>query len=392
MKGGNAVERVTEIMMRLIGSEIRGAVADKIEEDVLTEEFLASLYKLSKSHDMAHIVGSALAGSGQLPKNEIGKKFEKQTYMAVFRYERLNYEYGQICSVLEKNNITYVPLKGAVIRDYYPRAWMRTSCDIDVLVYEDELEKAVNALCKALSYTADEERHYHDISLFSNSGIHLELHFSILESMDNIDKMLVKVWDHCFPKEEGSYKYLQTNEYFVFHHVAHMAYHFVHGGCGIKPFADLYLLLDKMEFDDGAVQRYCDECGIGKFYAQVKKLAKVWLGGEEHDELTRQMEEYVLLGGVYGSQKNTVAMNQVKRGGRLNYALTRIWVPLDQLKRRYPSLEKHVWLFPFYQVRRWFSILFKGRLLRSFKELKVSGQVTKTESESIGNILEKLEL
>ena len=164
------MERLCEVMMRLIGCEIRGEVAEKLGEDILSEEFLEALYKLSKSHDMAHIVGSALSASGQLPKNDIGKKFEKQTFMSVFRYERLNYEYGQICSVLENNKIAFVPLKGSIVRDYYPKPWMRTSCDIDILVYEDEIEKAVSALCKSLSYTADEERHYHDVSLFSSSG------------------------------------------------------------------------------------------------------------------------------------------------------------------------------------------------------------------------------
>lgn len=386
------MERLCEVMMRLIGCEIRGEVAEKLEENILSEDFFEALYKLSKSHDMAHIVGSALAASGQLPKNEIGKKFEKQTFMSVFRYERLNYEYGQICSVLEKNGISYVPLKGAIVRDCYPKPWMRTSCDIDILVYEDELEKAVNSLCKALSYTAEEERHYHDISLFSNSGIHLELHFSILENMDNIDRMLVKVWDYCHPETEGGYKHIQTNEYFMFHHIAHMSYHFIRGGCGVKPFADLYLLLDKMDFDDEVVRGYCDECGIGKFYAHVKKLARVWFGGEEHDELTRQMEEYLLSGGVYGSQKNTVVVNQVKRGGKLKYALSRIWMPTEQLKLKYPSLGNHRWLMPFYQVRRWFAVLFGGRLKKSVNELKVSGDVSETESASIGNILKELEL
>lgn len=386
------MEKLCEVMMHLIGCEIRGEVAEKLGDDILSDEFLTALYKLSKSHDMAHVVGSALAASGQLPQSEIGKKFEKQTFMSVFRYERLNYEYGQICSVLEKNGISYVPLKGSVVRDYYPKPWMRTSCDIDILVYEDEIEKAVSALCKSLSYTADEERHYHDISLFSNSGIHLELHFSILEAMDNIDKMLVKVWEHCRPETDGGYKHLQTNEYFIFHHIAHMSYHFIHGGCGIKPFADLYLLLEKMNFDDSVVQEYCDECGIGKFYTQVKKLARVWFGGEEHDEITRQMEEYLLSGGVYGSKKNTVVVSQVKRGGKLKYMFSRIWMPFEQLKAKYPSLEKHKWLAPFYQIRRWFGVIFRGKLKRSVNELKVSGEITDTESAKIKNILEELEL
>ena len=31
------------------------------------------------------------------------------------------------CAVLEEAKIPYIPLKGTVLRDYYPEAWMRTS-------------------------------------------------------------------------------------------------------------------------------------------------------------------------------------------------------------------------------------------------------------------------
>ena len=171
-----------------------------------------------------------------------------------------------------------------------------------------------------------------------------------------------------------------------------MAYHFVHGGCGVKPFADLYLLLDKMKFDEEEVVRYCEECGIGRFYESAKKLATVWFGDAEHDELTAQMEEFILLGGVYGSQKNIAAVHQVKHGGRFGYVLSRIWLPVESLTRLYPSLEKHKWTMPFYQVRRWFSLIFRGKLKRSVNELKAGGEITAAESDGVENMLKALEL
>ena len=33
-----------------------------------------------------------------------------------------------------------------------------------------------------------------------------------------------------------------TPEYLIFHNVAHMSYHFSHGGLGVRPYIDLYLL------------------------------------------------------------------------------------------------------------------------------------------------------
>ena len=94
-------------------------------------------------------------------------------------------------------------------------------------------------------FSVDSEKNYHDISLFSPDNVHLELHFSIKEAQDNIDGLLSKVWDYCVPTENSSYRYKFTSEYFIFHQTAHMSYHFLNGGCGIKPFIDLFLLNKK---------------------------------------------------------------------------------------------------------------------------------------------------
>lgn len=42
---------------------------------------------------------------------------------------------------------------------------------------------------------------------------------------------------HADPVSE--YEYQERPEFFAYHHLAHMKYHFVHGGCGIRTFLDL---------------------------------------------------------------------------------------------------------------------------------------------------------
>ena len=87
------------------------------------------------------------------------------------------------------------------------------------------------------------------------------------------------------------------------------------------------------------------------------------------------MEEFVLAGGVYGSEKNRIAVGQAREGGKLRYALSRIFLPYHTLKFHYPSLQKHKWLFPFFQVRRWGKLIFLGGARRSAKELQESSQI-----------------
>ena len=48
----------------------------------------------------------------------------------------------EIRTVFEQQKIFFLPLKGAVIRDFNPEAWMRTRSDIDILIREEDYEKA----------------------------------------------------------------------------------------------------------------------------------------------------------------------------------------------------------------------------------------------------------
>lgn len=269
---------------------------------------------------MAHIIASALSKLGIIDNDEISQKFSKQQILAIYRYERLNYDVEQIYEIFEKAKIPFMPLKGAVIRAIYPEPWMRTSCDIDILIKEDDLNRAIDVLKEELGYTSEENRNYHDISLYSPNGVHLELHFSIMENMDSIDKLLCQVWSYSVLADGTEYQYRQTNEYLLFHHIAHMSYHFVSGGCGIKPFLDLHLMQQKMKFDLQKVQELCSICGLQTFYDKVTELTKVWFERKPCDGIILKMQSYILQGGVYGTLENKVTTQQGISGGKFRYA------------------------------------------------------------------------
>ena len=127
-----------------------------------------------------------------------------------------------------------------------------------------------------------------------NSQVHLELHFTLKENAENIDRMLIRAWEYARPAEDGSSKYVFTPEFQIFHVIAHMSHHFLHVHLGIRPFLDLWLLKNKTEYDETVVKAMCSECGILKFYEECFNLAEVWLGRGEHTETTRILEEFCL--------------------------------------------------------------------------------------------------
>ena len=85
-------EQVTRAMFALIRHVVCGAALDEEIKEIITPEILPQLYALSKSHDMAHIVAQGLSDLGLLGEDEISQKFQKQQMLAVYRYQKLNYE------------------------------------------------------------------------------------------------------------------------------------------------------------------------------------------------------------------------------------------------------------------------------------------------------------
>ncbi len=382
---------IKDIFFALLRSQLCGEALSEDIKAAISEQELTRLYRISKIHDIAHIIASALQSNSLLEKDsEIGKKFQKSQVVALLRNEKMKAELSSIKKVFEEDGIEHIPLKGAVIRELYPSDWMRTSCDIDVLVKEDELERAVKVLESKLEYEVRGVRDFHDISLFSKSGVHLELHFNILENSESIDVLLGSAWE--FAVKESNYSYRFTNEFLIFHALAHMSYHFTTGGCGIRPYIDLFLLKKQLEFDESKLEKMCDECGIKKFYEVSSALSDAWFAHGEHDELTRQVEQFILRGGVYGDIESGIAAGNARIGGKFKYAMQRIFQPYDVIKQKYPILKKHKWLTPAYEVRRWFSLLLRGKAARSIKELNTNSSVSQEKVNAMSDLLTKMEL
>lgn len=382
------MEKIIHAMMDLIASEVCGMTIDRSQYE-LTDEELAKLYKLSKSHDLAHLVGDALIKNDLIGDGEIKAKFQKQIMLAVYRYEKINYELGRLRKVLNEAKIPFIPLKGSVLRRYYPEPWMRTSCDIDVLVHEEAVDQAAQIIVDKLGYTY-EKKQYHDISLMSDGGVHLELHHTIKENKANIDALLSECWDYAAPSDD--YECCFTNEFFYFHQIAHASYHFLHGGCGVRPILDLYLLQRKMPFDSTVLDEMLERSGIKKFFEAAKALSEVWFGSGEHIDVTRRMEDYLLRGGVYGSTANSMAVGQQKEKGRLGYIINRIWLPYELLCITYPRLKGRKYLQLFYEIKRWLRIFNPEARTHKKRELDAIKNLSAKHKSDVNCMLNELGL
>ena len=132
--------------------------------------------------------------------------------------------------------------------------------------------------------------------------------------------------------------------------------------------------------------------GLDAFSMASEKLSQVWFECAQGDDVTEQMERYLLGGGVYGTTENRVSVQQIKKGGKIRYALSRIWLPYDTLKFYYPRLNGKRILLPFFEVRRWFKLLFCGGIRRSTHELKVNSTISKETQNDTKKLLDSVHL
>ena len=118
--------------------------------------------------------------------------------------------------------------------------------------------------------------------------------------------------------------------------------------------------------------------GMVEFEAKNRSLAQHLFSGETLTEDDREMLEYILSSGVYGTLDHRVENKMRRKGlGKLRYALDRFLVPVSRKNKSYigyantyPLFYRHrilLPLLPFYRVIRG---LKNGKLNAEVKALK----------------------
>jgi len=333
---------------------------------------LKNLYRISFSYDLMQIAYYALKKNNTVNDGTYYPLIFEGYIQAISRAENLSYDLTRVRDALNGGKVPFIALKGAVMRELYREDFYRTCSDVDVLIKKEDVDKADRILTKNLSFKF-RGGSGHDRLYRSPSGTNLELHFTLLEEgmAGNSFEVLNSVWDNSFQADTG--EFIMSEGFFYLFHVAHMAKHFENGTLGIRPFIDLYILNQKgyREQAKGLIEK----AGLEKFTDCVEKLSRVWFDGEVHDELTQKTEGFILDGGAFGNPETKMAVNTRRAGGGRKYILSRIFLPYRKLKSYYPKLEKHKWLMPYYEVKRWFRLLFKGKRRVAVRDLKLAGSV-----------------
>lgn len=302
-------------------------------------------------------------------KEAMGKAMRKQI---IFDLER-----QKLLQALEENGIWYLPLKGAVLKDYYPVTAMREMSDNDILCDPDK-KAQIKQIMESTGFTCNDfGKTNHDV--YQKDVLVFEIHSTLFNTMD-----FPAIYEYFLPvkerlvREDGSrFGYRMTAEDFYIYLICHMYKHYAKAGTGLRSLLDIYVYNKKagQSLDREIVSRALGSLGIDTFEQKTRALAeKVFsfseMSGDEQGELA-----YYIDSNCYGNSKNMAAFrlhNDDSKQAKRRYYFRRIFPDEAFLKNVYPTVYRHRFLYPFLVVYRPFKGVFTKRkkLLKEYKSIK----------------------
>lgn len=383
------MDDTAEVFIKLLRCAVTGSDAD-IDYKGVT---YGRLFELAMRHSLAHIMYYELKKREALPTNEEMRRELERHWLSARRQVALRlFAISGIEKIFGENGVPFILLKGAHMTKLYPKPWMRSSADVDVLVKPCDLERAAELLINA-GLQKDSECGHH-LGFVFKEGFYTELHFSLIDEgvLPRAEKILSNIWDYAAPREGFAYEYVLSDEAFYFYHTAHMAVHFKLGGCGVRTVLDLWLLNNRTGFDAEKRGRLLSQGGLGAFESRIKQLSEIWFSGAQNDGSLDDLASFIMDGGIYGTLKQNAEAGRTAKGGKFSYYVNRLFMPYSNMKHNYPILKKVPVLLPVCWAARWFKLLEPERRKRIGREIGYTEGITNSDKERLSQLFSELEI
>ena len=334
---------------------------EKPKKSFLKHLNLDELFTVCQEHILTACAAYALESAGIKDR-----QFTQAKEKALRKNILLDVERNRIFSRFEKEKIRYMPLKGSVIKNWYPKLGMRQMSDNDIL-YDAKYREKVREIMLDSGFSCEHFGRGNDDAYFKPPVCNFEMHNELFNELNNekfnryyldIEKMLIK-------DEDNGYGYHFSNEDFYIYITAHEHKHFVSGGTGVRCLADRYIILKKYgkSLNWEYILKELKKLGIADYEHQSRKLALKIFKRQELTEKEQKLLNYHIFSGTYGNIENKVK-NGIKnygKGSKTKYILRRIFPPMQQIKVRDNFFYRHKWLIPVLLVYRPFRGLFTKR-------------------------------
>lgn len=340
---------------------------------------LEAVLRLAKSHMLTVVAAFALEKTISLPVPWRDAKATSIRRMIIFDSER-----AKVLRALDEDGIWYLPLKGIILKNCYPKAAMREMADNDILCDSNRMADVKNNMI-GLGYYVQSFGHG-NVDVYNKGNLSFEIHKTLffLNLFPLFDVYYGNLKDRLIKDDDNRFGYHMRDEDFYIYLLCHMYKHYEDFGLGLRSLLDVYVFCKQKE-------QLLDWEYIGN------ELEKLEIKGMEHDMRTlalkifsfRSLSEsewaqisYFIDSGCHGSFSTFFSRklnNDDSKKAKIRYAFSRIFPDADYLKVYYPTVYRHRILYPFLVLCRPIKGLLKKpkELSSEYKNLK---QYRKKES------------
>ncbi len=310
------------------------------------------LLQAAKRHTMTACVAYALECVG-IQEHSFTQEKEK----AIRKNILLDAERKKILQCLEKEKIWYLPLKGAILKDWYPKIGMRQMSDNDILC-DSSFRSKIKELMLAMGFTCAHFGISNDDAYFKPPIYNFEMHNALFTSVqgEKLYSYYQNVKEKLIKDENNSYGYHFKNEDFYIYLTAHEYKHFCEGGIGIRSLVDAYVFMKKFQdtLDWNYLEAELAKLNLVEYEQRRRILAKKLFLHEILTEEEQKMLNYYVDSNTYGILEHKVENNlkKIGKGSKAKYLFYRFFLPMEQVKNYWNFFYRHKWLLPVLWIYR----------------------------------------
>lgn len=353
------MEKVQKTTIDLIRYVLTGNVPE-VDTDVDFE----ALYSFSKSHGTECMVFDALKSLNIEIPQEVAEKFEN-AYLTCVMVDTLQTEaLRELSEAFENAEIDHVPLKGSVVKYLYPMPHYRKSGDIDILIKPEDEEKAEKVMSE-LGYKVEAGWNEHDVhaTFKKEPCIEAEIHNRLVSTYERSNSLCGAVWDQASLKSECLHTYKLKDEFLFVYLLAHMCKHLYYGGAGIRLAADLFVLKQRLAFDEKKLEMLIEKAELCELNEMLAPLVSSWFECEKDLEgSSKTLESIICQSGNFGTaelREEILASDSVM--GKLSRFRRQVFPTSEWLKMRYKKLSDKKYPLIFMWAYSWGFILKEKR-------------------------------
>ncbi len=345
----NAILMLDLAICAIKGEKPRATMVENID--------LAQLFEVCQEHILTACVAYALESV-----DIMDSQFQQAKAKAIRKNILFDAERKKILERLEQEHIWYMPLKGAILKDWYPKLGMRQMSDNDILC-DAAYRARIKEVMLDLGFTCKHFQKGNDDAYYKPPVCNFEMHselFNIAQSgtmqayYDNVKTKLIK-------DNDSQYGYHFGIEDFYLYLTAHELKHFSHGGIGVRTLVDTYVIINKYgnDFNWDYLNSELQKLKMADFEKQNRELSMKLFSRVAISKEDEELLDYYIFSGTYGTIENVVnnKLECLGNGSKFKYIFQRLFPSMDQIQIYWNFFYRHKYLIPVLWIYRPFHAL-----------------------------------